>query len=709
MKYLTNKVLKPFILLSMVSLLIEIIFKIVLNLGIFNWSMVRIILGIIIINGVLALIASLLPKKGANIMVIIVSLIKTLYALNQAGFYNYLGTYMSFSTSSQAKAIGSFVLDFIKSFKPSYWYLTLPFVILIIYYLTIDHTVRIHEENLKINYLPKITSAAAIKNQEKLERKANYKTTILTQMVIIASVVIAMLAYYESLTVNFMQNELQMMSTAALFKNPSLPNIAVSQFGIEGFGIIDTKAILFPCPDETVMALSSQDNQDTAVTDDALTRTIDDSLWTAAASSETNADYQTLNQYFMSKEITSKNSQTGILAGKNLIVIMMESGSNVITDYPEYFPNINKLYNEGWSFDNAFSPRNACSTGNNEMSGLTSLYTINWNCTANVYKDNTYYEAMFNLFNNQDYYTSSYHDYTDHFYYRHIYHPNMGSQNFYGVTDLGMTLGSGYQPWPSDVDFIDAAVPHFINQDKYMSWLTTVSSHMSYTASSVTGDMYLDNFKNETWSTAAKRYMSKLKILDNAIGELINKLTASGKLDDTVIMLYADHYPYGLATKDFASLAKYDVTSNADIDRTPFIIYNSQLTPTKYDQYTSYMNILPTIANLFDLDYDPRLYGGYDLFSSDYPNIVVFADGSWRSDIAYYEVTTGKITYLGDKTYTNDQIIAINNQIKNEMTMDNLAIKTNYFNYLGNILNKQLIVNTSSQHVEEEVVEDLAD
>jgi phosphoglycerol transferase MdoB-like AlkP superfamily enzyme len=709
MKYLVNKVLKPFILLSLVSLLIEIIFKIVLNLNLWDWSMLRIILGIIVINGVLALVASFLPKKGINILIILASLVKTLYALNQAGFYNYLGTYMSFSTSSQAKAIGSFVMDFIKSFKPLYWCLTIPFLLLLIYYLTIDRMVRIHETNLNVDYLDKINSEKDLTDLQRNEKKAKYKSLIIAQVFIIGSVIIAGLAYYESLTINFMQNELQMMSTAALFKNPSLPNIAVSQFGIEGFGIIDTKAILFPCTDDTVMALGSVSETTTDDVADDLVRTVDDTLWENAINNETNDDYLALDKYFISKEVTPKNDQTGIFAGKNLIIIMMESGSNVITDYPEYFPNINKLYNEGWSFDNAFSPRNACSTGNNEMSGLTSLYTINRSCTANVYKDNTYYEALFNLFNEQNYYTSSYHDYTDHFYYRHIYHPNMGSQNFYGVTDLGMTLGSGYQPWPSDVDFIDAALPHFINQDKYMSWLTTVSSHMSYTASSVTGDMYLDNFKNETWSTAAKRYMSKLKILDNAIGELINKLTASGKLDDTVIMLFADHYPYGLATKDFASLAKYDVTSNADIDRTPFIIYNSQLTPTKYDQYTSYMNILPTIANLFDLDYDPRLYGGYDLFSSDYPNIVVFADGSWRSDIAYYEVTTGKITYLGDETYTNDQIIAINNQIKNEMTMDNLAIKTNYFNYLGNILNKQIIVNTTSQHVEEEVVEDLAD
>ena len=95
---------------------------------------------------------------------------------------------------------------------------------------------------------------------------------------------------------------------------------------------------------------------------------------------------------------------------------------------------------------------------------------------------------------------------------------------------------------------------------------------------------------------------------------------------------------------------------------------------------------MPTIANLFDLDYDPRLYGGIDLLSSDYPNYVTFPDGSWRNGDAYYDATSGKIKYFGDTTYTEEEILRINKRITNEIAMDNLAIKENYFKYLGKIL-----------------------
>ena len=544
-----------------------------------------------------------------------------------------------------------------------------------------------HESNLEISFVDKIRGKR--KKQLFLEElnKKKKKKLLISRIVFFLISIVSIVGYYFTLTLGFMQNDLQMVDNVTLFKNPSMPNIAISQFGVETFALLDISTLIMPNSSNEIV----YDNKEEVVVEEDYRRIIDDSDWIALNESETISDYKTLNSYFMSKTITPKNEYTGKFEGKNLIIIMIESGSNVLLNYPEYFPNIIKLYNEGWAWDNAFSPRNACSTGNNEMSGITSLYTINRNCTANVYKDNTYFEAIFNLFNNKNYNVTSYHDYDDHFYYRKTFHPNMGSQYFYDVDDLGVKrLGDlNNQPWPSDEEFIEKALPKFVEEDRYMAWLTTVSSHMKYYYSSATGDMYLDLYEDQSWNLEAKRYMSKLKIVDNAIGKLIEGLEAAGKLNDTVIMLYADHEPYGMNEEVFQQIANYDVlTSTGDIDRTPFIIYNPELTPTKYDEYTSFINILPTLANLFNLDYDPRLYGGEDLLSDTYTNVVAFADGSWRSDIGYFDATSSQITYLGDKKYTTEEIKKINNKIKIEMEMNNLAIKRDYFTYLNEKLNK---------------------
>ena len=687
MKVLLNKTLRNFMAMFVSLSLIEIIFRLVSKLSLLDYSVIRILLGMVILSGILSFILSFTGKKVRNVCTILIIIIASIYAIAQAAFNNYLGTYMSFATATQAQAIGDFVFDFIGSIKWQYYLMLIPFVIFLVLYIMFNKKLDIYESNLEISFIDKIKGKKKKKAFLDELNKKKKKNLVITRIVFACVSVLSIVGYYFTLTLDFMQNDLQMVDNVSLFKNPSMPNIAISQFGVETFALLDISTLIMPDNNDEV----SYENNNNVDVEEDYRRVFDDSAWIELNNNETVKDYKTLNNYFMSKPITPKNEYTGMFEGKNLIIIMIESGSNVLLNYPEYFPNMNKVYNEGWAWDNAFSPRNACSTGNNEMSGITSLYTINRNCTANVYKDNTYYEAIFNLFNNKNYNVTSYHDYDEHFYYRKTYHPNMGSQAYYNIDDLGVKrLGDlNVQPWPSDEEFIEKALPKYIDEDKFMAWMTTVSSHMKYYYSSATGDMFLDLFEKEKWDLEAKRYMSKLKIVDNAIGKLLEMLEESGKLDDTVIMLYADHEPYGMNEEVFQQIAKYDVlTSTGDVDRTPFIIYNPELTPTKYDEYTSFINILPTLANLFDLDYDPRLYGGEDLLSDTYTNVVAFADGSWRSDIAYFDATTSNITYLTDKTYTNEEIKKINNKIKTEMEMDNLAIKRDYFSYLNNKLNK---------------------
>ena len=623
-----------------------------MGLSVFNWSVLRIFLGCIILSNIISLLISFLKRKYANIIVCVLLFLLGILFTAQGGMHNYLGTYMSLGTASQAHAIEYFIGDFFTSLNPWFYTLFIIPILYVLYFIFLD--------------------------KKFIDKSLKYKYNVVRCITVFVTIITCGL-YYGTINFSFMQDKMQIVSNKELYKNPSMQNIAVSQYGLLGYEFLDIKSLVIK-HEQTAETFAKYEPKE--VTN--YSRTIDDTAWDALQETETNKDYKTLNSYFMSKEITSKNDYTGMFKGKNLIVLMIESGSNVLKNYPEYFPNFAKLYNNGWSWENAYSPRNACSTGNNEMTGITSLYTINNTCTINTYKDNTYYESLFNLFNRANYHTSSYHDYTDHFYYRSIYHPNMGSQNYYDVNKLGIKLESEYQPWPSDVELIEKAVPHFINEDKYMAWLTTVSSHMTYKNSSKTGDMYLDLYKDEDWDITAKRYMSKLKIVDNAIGELLQELEDNGKLEDTVIMLFADHYPYGLSDDAFAQIAKYDTSSNGDTDRTPFIIYNPSLEAKKFDDYTTFVNILPTMANLFALDYDPRLYGGTDLLSDSYEEIVVFADGSWRTDKAYYDATKSKINYIGADKYTDEEIISINTKVKNELKMDNLAIKTNYFAYLEN-------------------------
>lgn len=176
--------------------------------------------------------------------------------------------------------------------------------------------------------------------------------------------------------------------------------------------------------------------------------------------------------------------------------------------------------------------------------------------------------------------------------------------------------------------------------------------------------------------------MSKLKILDNGLGILLEGLEERDILEDTVIVLYGDHYPYGISTDNLNKVLDYDTSEYYNAERVPFVIYNSEIEGKVYSEYTSYINILPTIANLFNLDYDPRLYLGTDLLSKDYKSLVTFADGSWKNEKYYYDATKNKIVNFTTEEISIEELQAINNDINTKINVSSNAIKSNYFEYL---------------------------
>ena len=274
---------------------------------------------------------------------------------------------------------------------------------------------------------------------------------------------------------------------------------------------------------------------------------------------------------------------------------------------------------------------------------------------------------------------------------------NSFTDELVGIFSLSSII---YFEYPISIDLIKNSYPIFSANQKYFAFLTTVSSHAPYNRSSEYGDKYLDKFEDLDIPLDLKRYLSKLTEVDKALETLLQQLEESGTLKDTVIVLFGDHYPYAIDTKTIAKMLDYDV-NNVDIDKTPFVIWNPKITPEVHEEYTSYINILPTIANLFDLDYDARLYMGEDLLNTDYQSIVIFPNGSWKNEIAYYNANNNKITYLSDVTYTDEEIIKINKIVTSRLQMSTTTIKKNYFSYLGQKYKENGIDNPLSLYITE--------
>lgn len=640
-----------FLFMLLAIFAVEIVFRVISGFPLFVWATLRIFLGIAIISLLITSLCTLIKKRWLkNSICSLFVFIASLYAWLQLGFINYLGVYISFKTSSQFGAVKDYFWDYMGSFRWHYYLIFIPFILYIIYLIVIS---------IKKEYKPLII---------------NLRTIVIPFVLIIL-----VFLYYGSVTWDFMQNKYQTTSNEDLVRHANNPSLAINQFGTSVFGFLDVKSFLFPQPEEIKVFPKKKSE---IITKREVSPYLD-----IIAQNETNQKYLNLHNYFLSQSVTDYNEYTGMFKDKNVIVILMESVNETIIN-EELYPNFYKLYNEGWHWNNSYSPRNSCATGNNEFSAMTGLYSLYNACTSNVYLNNTYFEAIFNLFNEAGYNTNSMHDFSEWYYKRPTIHTNMGSKEYFNANKLGIKTASYYGEWPDDREFFNKALDiNFANNGKWMTWLTTVTSHQPYSSSSTYGDLYKDEFKAMGYSTSMSRYMSKLKVLDEAIGLLYKRLENANLLDDTVLVLLADHYPYGLSKSTVAETINHSL-EDYEIERTPFVIYNSTMKPKEFDEYTSYINLVPTIANLLGLNYDPRLYTGTDLLSNDYESLVIFADGSWKNEKAFYNAATGKVKFYQENSYTEEELCQINEQVSLKISMSNSAIKINYFNYLENKINE---------------------
>ena len=644
--------------------IIEILFKIILKNFIVDWSLLRIFLSSLFIGTIISLITVNLKPVLRRIILIVFNFIVVLYAWLQIGFIEYLGAFISIGNAEQGTKITAYIVDFISSYRWVVYLIYIPYILFILY-LIFGKKIKKFERGNKLNF-----------------------KSLSLDIKILIFLILNIIAFMATVDIPFMQNKYQTVTNKALLNYPSSPSLAIKNFGTTLYLALDIKGTIKGNEEVTYTVEKKEESKKNIKNN---SRIIDDTLWNKVIEKEENKPYSTLNDYYINRKITDKNDYTGILKGKNLIVLMLESVGYAVFDdeYKDYFPTLYKMYKEGISGVNNYSPRNNCATGESEMTAQLSLYSITTTCTVNTYRNNVYPEALMNVFKNNGYYTSAYHDYTDQYYYRTVYEQKYGSIDYFGVTKLGMTYNPIYREWPSDLVFAEKSLDKFVDKDHFASFMVTVTSHAPYNYSSTYGDKYLSLFEDLDISKNTKRFLSKVKEVDLALEYILKTLEEKGKLDDTVIVLFGDHYPYSLSDKEYASIAKYDTSVNNDVDRTPFIIYNSSLLNGEITKYTSPLDYTPTLLNLFGFDYDPRLYLGNDIFS-DYTDFVLFPDNSWQGADGFYSVSKGEFIPASEETIVDDEkIIKINQEVNTLRNMSALTIKKNYMNYLHNAIQKE--------------------
>ena len=401
---------------------------------------------------------------------------------------------------------------------------------------------------------------------------------------------------------------------------------------------------------------------------------------------ESDETIKNMHRYFESEEPTKQNDYTGIFAGKNLIFITAEGFSYLAVD-EQLTPTLYKMANSGLIFDHYYQPIWSCSTSDGEFSNMLSIIPGVSTCSYRS-ATNTYLPYQFgNSFKPYNYSTLAFHGWTYTYYNRDELYPNLG-YTYYGYdryhTHYKYALEGIKDSWPtSDVDVVNAMYPIIQKEDRYVAYMMSISGHLEYSFSG--NDISKKNkslVQNMNASNSIKAYMAANMEFDKSMELLLQKLEEDGKINDTVIVIAADHYPYGLT---YDEIRNYDNTvqnKTFDLYKNTLIIYNPELEETHVTKNAYSVDVLPTILNMFGISYDSRLLIGNDIMS-DSDDLVIFNDKSWITSKGRYDYIKKSFEKTTDEELPSDYVQQINYKVDLKMKMSKLIISKDYYRKLG--------------------------
>ena len=388
-----------------------------------------------------------------------------------------------------------------------------------------------------------------------------------------------------------------------------------------------------------------------------------------------------LKEEYSKENDKKKNRYTGKQKGNNLIIVQLEGVDSWLINKNDT-PTLYNMMRNSINFTNHYSYYNGGgSTFNSEFAVNTGFITpLSYTQNAYTFNKNSFPYSLAHLFKNEGYSVNAFHMNTKEFYSRGTNYKNWGYDNYYGLVDLGTYKDNSY--------YLDREL--ILNEDfnekmfsdkPFVDYIITYTNHMPFSSEKGNCKMLLDldSEENENVSydlneeDCARR---QAKETDYMMELLLNELKTRNLYNNTTIVVLTDHYLYTLSDKTI--LDKYKNTSNNLINYTPFFIWNNGKDKKTVKTVTSQLNVLPTILNLFGIDYNPVNYIGSDALDNNYQKIVFFSDYSWYDGNVY--VDGGIVT---NKRYISDEALDNKNYYVNYLIKKNdLTLKYNYFKEL---------------------------
>ena len=394
---------------------------------------------------------------------------------------------------------------------------------------------------------------------------------------------------------------------------------------------------------------------------------------------------ETIETYFEERGESPDNAMTGLLEGKNVVLVLMESmDGSMIGDHT---PTIRKLMDEGINFTNFYTPGyGGIRTFNTEFCVNTGSFLSSQGGYAFDYVTNDYSQSLASQLTEEGYDAKVFHYNDPNFYSRGVYSLSMGYDEYVYYADHLTEYDEKEQTqllYDDLILFSDQSLREefFRDEERTLNFIITRSAHLSYKYNEVLsywGLKKYPEYRGMTGNEETDCALLKARLVDDLFQWLLMALEDEGKLEDTVIIGVTDHYTYGY--KDTESL--YDLSGTEEdllLEKTPCFIWSADMKAMEVEKTLNTSDLLPTVLNLLDVQTEDD-YIGRDAFDADYEGFVPFSDGSWISGDVAYDAGEDEVLLLEEDAVAEEAFLTeMSEEVSEFVYINNLILETDYY------------------------------
>ncbi len=407
---------------------------------------------------------------------------------------------------------------------------------------------------------------------------------------------------------------------------------------------------------------------------------------------------EAFNEYFAEENVIPDNKYTGVLEGKNIVFIHMESIQTFLMDLSyngvEVTPNLNKLADEGMFFTNFFPQISTGTSSDAEFTLLSSMYPASTGTVFVSYYDRNYITIP-KVLSEKGYTTFSMHGNNFTMWNRSNAHPSLGYEEFYYKDKYDFTEEDEIGLGINDSLFFEQSIAYLeeieSSSTNYMGTVITLSNHSPFESVdkyveydlSTTFEVENEDGITETVTTdylskkSIGRYLKSSHFADLAMGEFIDMVNESEYFNDTVFVFYGDHdakfsqsemnylinYDYmtgDLKEESDPTYVEYDSFDHELDKNTPLIIWskNEEIRETingEFDYPMGTVDVAPTLYNMLGV-YNEYSFGN-DIFTAKDDNYVVFPNANFLTADIYYNNSKSEYKALREDVILTENYI----------------------------------------------------